>query len=278
VSTRVDLHAHTTASDGLLTPAALLERAVEAGLATIAMTDHDTAAGVREVQGLPGGVPGGLEVIPGIEVSAYVGDRDLHVLGFFIDPRAAALLEYEEERRVQRTERLKQIVAGLQAGGLAITLDEVYAQPGGDSAPGRPHVARVLIAKGYGSTMGDVFKRLLGKGGPGYVPYPKPEAGEAVTLIKAAGGLAVIAHPGLDDLDGHLDALVDKGMAGIEVFHPEHDAAARARYHAFADRRGIAVSGGSDFHGDGKKDGGALGGTPLEPSYLLALRRAAGRA
>jgi len=276
----IDLHAHTTASDGLLTPSALVARAVDVGLAAIAVTDHDTAAGVRELRAGPEGPPADLEVIAGIEISAYVdvGDRDLHALGYFIDPFAPALLRYEEERRALRTARLHAIIALLRAASIDITVDEVLAQPGGDSAPGRPHIARVLIAKGYASSMSDVFKRVLGKGGPGYVPIEKPEAAEAVRLIRESGGLAVIAHPGLDDLDLALDALVEKGMSGIEVFHPDHDAAARERYHAYARRRGLLVTGGSDYHGDGRKDGGALGGTPLAPEHLEALRRAAGRA
>jgi hypothetical protein len=270
---RTDLHTHTTASDGLLAPAALLERAARAELAAIAITDHDTAAGVREA--LAGPRPPGLEVIAGIEVSAEHGERELHVLGYFIDPHAECLREFEESRRRLRVERLARIVERLQGAGMAITLEDVHAQPGGDGAPGRPHVARALVAKGYAKTMGEVFQRILSRDGPGHVPVEKPAAGAAAELIERAGGVAVIAHAALDGLDGVLDELVASGMRGIEVFHPDHDEAARARYEAYARRKGLLVTGGSDYHGEGRKDGGALGGTSCPPEHVEALRRAA---
>jgi predicted metal-dependent phosphoesterase TrpH len=269
----IDLHTHTTASDGLLKPAELLARAAARGLTAIAITDHDTMSGVREA--LAGPIPPGLEVIPGIEVSSSIGDRELHVLGYFLDPSAPVLLAYEDERAHARTERLKRIIEQLNAAGIAVTLDEVLAQPGGDGAPGRPHVARVLIKKGYASGMGDCFSRILGKGGSGYVPYDKPDARAAAALIRTAGGVPVIAHAALDTLDPFLDELVAKGMAGIEVWHPDHRGDARDRYEDYAKRRGILVTGGSDFHGDGRKDGGALGGTTCPKEALEALRAAA---
>lgn len=272
---RIDLHTHTTASDGLFTPAALLERARAAELSAIGITDHDTATGVREA--LAGARPEGLEVIAGIEVSAYVGERDLHVLGYFIDPEAESLRAFEEERRVLRTERLHRMVEQLRAAGMDLTIDEVLAQPGGDGAPGRPHVARALLAKGYAKSMGEVFQRILGKGGAGHVPMQKPEAGEAAALIERAGGVPVIAHAALDDLDPVLDELVAKGMRGIEVYHPDHKPEARARYADYARAKGLLMTGGSDYHGEGRKDGGALGGTPCPPDCLEALRRAAGK-
>jgi predicted metal-dependent phosphoesterase TrpH len=272
----IDLHTHTTASDGLLSPAALLEKAAEKGLGVIGITDHDTAQGVR--QALAGPRPAGVEIIAGIEVSSYVADCELHVLGYFLDPRAPSLLAYETERAAARTERLERIVAQLRAAGIDVSVEEVLAEPGGDGAPGRPHVARVLIRKGYAKSMGECFQRILGKGGPGYVPYAKPDAGEAAELIRAAGGVPVIAHAALDRLDPHLDALVERGMAGIEVWHPDHDQAARERYAAFARARGLLMTGGSDFHGEGRKDGGALGATGCPPAELERLREAAARA
>jgi predicted metal-dependent phosphoesterase TrpH len=275
----IDLHTHTTASDGLLTPAALLERARAQGLTAIAITDHDTAAGVREARAQGGAaIPAGLELIPGIEVSSEVGARDLHVLGYFIDPESALLREFEEERKRLRLGRLHRMVEQLRAAGMAITIEEVLAQPGGDGAPGRPHVARVLMAKGYVSSMKDCFARVLGKGGPGHVPVEKPQADEAAALIRRAGGIPVIAHAALDGVEEALDELVEKGMRGIEVYHPDHGPEARERYAEYARRRGLLVTGGSDYHGEGRKDGGALGGTPCPPECLEALRRAAGAA
>lgn len=136
----------------------------------------------------------------------------------------------------------------------------------------------MLVKKGYAASMGDVFERLLGRSGPGYVPYAKPEAREAAALIGRAGGIPVIAHAALDGLDPHLDDLVAKGMRGIEVWHPDHKPDARERYAAYARARGLLMTGGSDFHGEGRKDGGALGATSCPREALEALRRAAGRA
>lgn len=269
----IDLHTHTTASDGLLAPAELLARARERGLRAIAITDHDTASGVREA--LAGTPPAGLEVIPGIEVSSSIGESELHILGYFIDPAAPDLLAFEADRARARTARLDRIVAQLSAAGMPITIEEVCNQPGGDGAPGRPHVARVLIAKGYAASMSDCFKRILGRGGPGYVPLEKPSPREAAALIERIGGVSIVAHAALDGLDSHLDELMATGLRGIEVWHPDHDEAARMRYEAYARARGLLVSGGSDFHGEGRKDGGTLGGTTCPPEALEALRRAA---
>jgi 3',5'-nucleoside bisphosphate phosphatase len=269
----IDLHTHTTASDGLLSPQALIERARERSLDVIGITDHDTAAGVREA--LAYRASEGLEIIPGIEVSSSVGDRELHMLGYFIDPHAVSLRRFEQERRALRVARLEKIVAQLRAAGMNVTLEDVHAQPGGDGAPGRPHVARALVKKGYAKTMGEVFDRILSKHGPGHVPVEKPEAAEAVKLIREAGGVPVVAHAALDKLDPFLDELVEKGIAGIEVWHPDHDAAARARYEEYARAKGLVMTGGSDYHGEGRKDGGSLGGTPCPPGCLQALRRAA---
>jgi predicted metal-dependent phosphoesterase TrpH len=272
----IDLHTHTTASDGLLTPEALLAKAQECRLRAIAITDHDTAHGVRQALAAP--PPAGLEVIAGIEVSSFVGERELHVLGYFLDPSAPVLLAYEEERAAARTERLRRIIDQLRAAGIDVTMEEVLAEPGGEGAPGRPHVARVLLKKGYASSMADCFQRILGRSGPGYVPYPKPEAREAAALIAAAGGIPVIAHAALDGLEVHLDELVAKGMRGIEVWHPDHAPEARERFAAYAREHGLLVTGGSDFHGEGRKDGGALGGTGCPPEALEELRAAARRA
>lgn len=275
---RIDLHTHTTASDGLLAPRALLDRAFAAGLAVIGITDHDTAAGVREALAAGGARPPGLEVVPGIEISSSVGDSELHVLGYFVDPHAPAMRAFEEERRGLRIERLRRIVRQLQAVGMDVTEDEVYAQPGGDGAPGRPHVARVLVRKGYAASMSDVFGRILSKDGPGHVPVEKPCARDAAALIERCGGVPVVAHPALDGVDRHLDELVASGVRGIEVDHPDHTPEARERFATYAEERGLLMTGGSDFHGDGRKDGGTLGGTTCRPEWLEALRRrAAGR-
>jgi len=272
---RIDLHMHTTASDGLLAPAALLAKARAAGLDVIAITDHDTAAGVREARRGP--IPEGLEVVAGIEVSSFVGERDLHILGYFIDPDAACLVSFEEERRRLRTERLARIVDRLRASGLAITIEEVRAQPGGDGAPGRPHVARTLVAKGYAKTMSEVFTTILGRDGPGHVPVEKPAPREAAALIREAGGVPVIAHAALDGVEETLDELVAAGLQGIEVYHPDHKDAHRARYLAYAEAHGLSVTGGSDFHGEGRKDGGALGGTMCPEAAFRSLRARAMR-
>jgi predicted metal-dependent phosphoesterase TrpH len=274
----IDLHVHTTASDGVHSPREVLGLALERGLTVLGITDHDTAAGVR--QALRDGVPEGLELVAGIEVTAECGGRELHVLGYFIDPDHPRILAFEQRRRDLRRWRLERMVAQLRDAGMDITLDEVFAQGGGEGAPGRPHVARVLVAKGYAASMRDCFDRLLLPGGPGYVGYERPSVREAAEIIDAAGGVAVVAHPALDDLDAMLDAMMADGLVGLEVYHSAHTPEDTARYERFARARGLVQTGGSDFHGVGLEEGASIGSVtcPHECFEELRVRAAAAAA
>jgi len=269
----IDLHTHTTASDGLLEPAALLDRAHQNGVTTLAITDHDTAAALRELAGraLP------LELIAGIEVSSSVGESELHILGYFLDPFDEGVLAYEAERKRIRETRIARMVEQLARNGIPITIEDVRAEMQGGGNPGRPHLARALVKKGLAKDTRDCFDRLLTPGGPGFVAYEKVSAAEGVALIGRAGGVAVIAHPALDGVHAHLDALRPLGFRGIEVWHSAHTPADQARFEAYAREHGLVMTGGSDFHGPGLKEGADVGGVACAPAALEALRRAAGR-
>lgn len=267
----IDLHAHTTASDGLHGAAELVAMARARGIVVLALTDHDTAAGVRALAGVE--LPDGIEVVAGIEVTAQHAGREVHVLGYFIDPHHPRLLDFEQERQQLRRWRLERMVAQLQQAGIDIALEEVLALRGGGGAPGRPHVARVLVAKGYATGMRDCFTRLLLPGGPGYVGYRRPEVAQAVGLVRAAGGVPILAHPGLDGLEALLEELVQSGIAGVEAYHSAHDSGTAGRLAGWAQARGLLVTGGSDFHGLGLEEGGALGEAACPREQFERLRR-----
>lgn len=290
---RIDLHAHTTASDGLLSPGDLLAHARHVGLDVLAITDHDTAAGVRaalreeartaevreEVQE-GAAAPGSrrpLEVVSGIEVSSQLGRTEVHILGYFIDPEDPGILSYEAERRGLRRSRIERMVSRLQAAGMAIDMAGVDEQIGGDGAPGRPHVARVLVARGYAKDFRDCFRRLFSEGGPGYVPYEKIAPEAAVRLIEGAGGLPVIAHPGLDRVEDHIPALKAAGLRGLEVWHGSHEAETTARLERVAAAEGLLPTGGSDFHGTGQSEGADLGRVLCPREAFVRLCEAATR-
>lgn len=269
----IDLHAHTTASDGLLPPAAVIDRARARRVEVLAICDHDSVAGIAESQRQAR--DGGPEVVPGIEISTEVAGIPFHMLGLYVDPDASALRDYEETLNGARRLRVDHILERLRSLGVPVPSDEVYgsARP---AIPGRPHIARALIAHGHACSMRDAFRRWLGTGAPAYVSYDRIDAAQAIRLIRGVGGVAVVAHPGLDGLDGHLVRLVEQGIQGVEVYHPDHTPAMREFYRAFAAEHGLVATGGSDFHGDGK-EGSDLGENPVPLECLESVRRIAGR-
>lgn len=267
----IDLHAHTTASDGLLSPVQLAEYACERGVTVLAVTDHDTAAGARA---LVGRETPGLTIVSGIEISSSIGDSELHVLGYFVDPSHPRLIRYEDERKILRRARIAGMVDRLREAGYDVSMEEIDARGGGDGTPGRPHIARLLVEKGLAPSARVCFDSLFCKGGPAFVPYEKIDASGAAELIKSVGGVPIVAHPGLDDVEVHLDELIDSGMLGVEVWHSSHDAGTVARLAAYCAAHGMLATGGSDFHGVGK-EGGSLGRTTCPAEAYEALRRAA---
>lgn len=243
----VDLHVHSTASDGSRPPADVVEEARRVGLAAIALTDHDTVAGVAEASAA--GAALGVRVVPGVELSAVEDDAETHILGLHLsDTRdLEARLVVLREMRMTRAER---IVARLNELGVRITLPAVLEQAAG-GAVGRPHVARAMIAEGWAVDFRDAFERYLGNGKPAFVPKDRLPVAEAIQLIHRAGGLAVLAHPGASGSRERVEALVALGIDGLEVRHPSHTPDDVARLGALVDHFGLIPSGGSDWHGSG---------------------------
>lgn len=265
-----DLHLHTTASDGSWTPSELVVAAAAAGISCIAVTDHDTVDGVHEALGA--GSLHGVEVIAGVELSTVLGGSEVHLLGYLIDPEHDELRSTLDVYRRERERRIHRIVDRLADAGLILTADEVFALAGGGS-PGRPHVARVLVERGYARSVSDAFDKWLAKGRPGYVARARLELPDAVGLVHRAGGLAVCAHPGLLPDGGLLDAAVACGIDGLEVVHSEHDQALQARFDRYARAAGLARTGGSDAHGPGVKDRVRLGDHTVPYEWVEELYR-----
>lgn len=252
----VDLHLHTTASDGSLSPKRLVELASMLGLKVIAVSDHDTVNGISDA--LATGKSLGVEVIPAIELSSKYNSRDVHLLGFFIDHNDEQLQASLKYLRDARLERAKKIVGCLEELGLDISMEEIETAAGNTSV-GRPHIARVLLAKGYVSSFGDAFSKYLKKDAPCYFEKFVYTAKEAISLIHKSGGVAVFAHPGLANLDNHIHELVEMGLDGIEVYHSEHTPEMTERYLAIAKDYGLIITGGSDCHGESSSHGFRMG-------------------
>ncbi|MET3288029.1 UNVERIFIED_CONTAM: putative metal-dependent phosphoesterase TrpH [Brevibacillus sp. OAP136] len=248
MSQRADLHTHTLASDGTNAPAENVRLAKKQGLAAVAITDHDTAAGIAEA--VEAGKEEGIEVIPGVEISSVAGGQDIHVLGYFIPYESAELHERLARLRDARHERNKLIVERLRSLGIDITLEAIYAQKQDvEKNIGRPHIAEELVRLGVVESIAEAFDKYLGKGGAAYTTPKRMTPEEAIKFIREAGGAAVLAHPGLYGDDELVESLIVYGLDGIEVWHPDHDEAAQERYRKLGEEYGLILTGGSDFHG-----------------------------
>ena len=257
----IDLHLHTTASDGLLAPAALVERAAAVGLTTIAITDHDTVAGIAEAS--VAGERFGVRVVPGIEITAVEGGRDVHVLGYFLDINSAQLDRFLCTQRSDRVRRVRAMAARLAGLGCSIDLEPLIAAAGQGRSVGRPAIADALIAAGYAIDRNDAFARLLGRGQPAFVPRTGVPGAQVIATIHAAGGVASLAHPGIVSMDDLIGLLRSAGLDALEVWHSDHSPEQARHYHEVAARLGLARTGGSDFHGDGLHRSCRLGGVTL---------------
>lgn len=266
---KADLHAHTTASDGTFSPRELVALAKKNGLRAVAITDHDTTNGLLEA--ITAGKELGVEVVPGIELSTTFEGKEVHVLGYYYDPTDEELIALTDRMREDRLNRLDKMIARLQEGGIAITKEEVLAEAQG--AVGRPHIARVLIRKGYVQDLPEAFDRYLGAGKLGYVPRLKVTPEDAVRLIVQAGGSPVVAHPGLVGKDYLFDTLVPLGLVGLEAHHPDHPLEKRDHYEQLASQHGLLVTGGSDFHGAGAEHRGELGSVHVSYDVVEALQK-----
>lgn len=272
----VDLHTHSSYSDGLLSPAALVAEAAARGVRFLGLTDHDTVAGIPEAQ--QAGAELGVEVIPGVELStALASGEDIHLLGYFVDPSHPELLAGLAAFAAARQERAARILARLREIGIALDEDEVYALSGHGTI-GRPHIARALVAAGHAADLSDAFSRLIGRNKPAYIPRPRVDPRDAIALVKAAGGVPVLAHPfSPGGVEGVLDRLVPAGLQGMEVDYGEYTESDRATLRQIASRRGLIATGGSDFHGPGVGNPARVLGGPPVPEAAVAHLRAAAR-
>lgn len=244
----IDLHCHTTASDGALPPGAVVQVAARAGVRVLAITDHDTVDAVGEAARAAADL--GVRIVAGVEISARIGPRELHVLGHFLDPADPALAGRLAAFRQGRASRGDAILERLRAHGVDLDPAELAVQAGGGSV-GRPHVARLLVARGVARNMQDAFDRWLCEGRPGWVERPFPEAEEAIALIRGAGGVASLAHPALSGVCGpELERLAGLGLSAVEVDHPGQAEAVRRKLRVVAGSLGLLTTGGSDFHGE----------------------------
>ena len=244
-----DLHLHTLFSDGTFTPEELVERAHGLGFAAIALTDHDTVEGCERAAAACAKV--NMEFITGTELTAEHANTEVHILAYFVDTKNQNLLTRIAEFQSVRQNRIREMVAALNKLGIPLKAESVFALANCKS-PGRPHVARALVNEKLIGSLDEAFERYLKKGRPAWVPKTKMSALEAVELIHQAGGLAVVAHPGLNRSDDIIPALVDAGLDGIECFHTKHSTAMAERYLEIAEKYHLLVTGGSDCHGFSK--------------------------
>jgi len=270
----IDLHLHTTASDGRCTPAELVDRAAAAGVTVMAVTDHDTTAASAESRALARAR--GVEAIAGIEITAVEEGRDVHVLGYFIDPDNPALARFLVRQREQRVTRVEAVGERLAALGvpvdIALALARARSEPGWSI--GRPEIARALVAAGHAADINDAFDRFIAAGRPAFVPRAGAPPETVFAVVHDAGGLAALAHPGQTDLDARIEMWSRAGLDAIEAYHSDHDALATGRYLHLASRLGLLVTGGSDFHGD-PGHGREPGSVTLPVEAWVRLRAAA---
>ncbi len=249
----IDLHLHSNASDGTMSPRELVAHAGELGLSAIALTDHDTVSGIDEF--LLAAQDSGITAVPGVEISTLMSGREIHILGFFINHQFPPLLEFLNHIRAGRNTRNEEMIRRLCALGYEITLEEVAERAGGDSI-GRPHVAAILIEKGYFKDSKQTFERCLKRGAPGFCPRKLPHPDEALRHIHQAGGIAVWAHPVYRNkfARSHVRGIIRKlkpfGLDGVEAYYPGYTPAQHQMLLELAAMFELQVSGGTDFHGD----------------------------
>jgi len=266
---RVDLHTHTTCSDGRLSPEALMALAIERGLAAIAITDHDTVEALAPAARVRGPV----ELVPGLEMSTSMDGTDLHVLGYFVDAEHLELKDRLRRFRIERLDRAHAIVDRLASLGAPVDESRVLARAG-TGVVGRPHVAAELVDAGHVPDLDEAFRRFLAMGAPAYVARPAFHPLEAIALNHSAGGVSVLAHAGASVPDFAIERLAEGGLRGLEIWHPQHGMTAVRRLRALARRLDLLETGGSDYHGAGRSV--ELGEISVSLATLERLKQAAG--
>lgn len=265
----IDLHSHTTASDGQYSPDELLQLAANAQITTLAVTDHDTVAGLDACD--RAAATHGIRLVPGIEVSAFVGRKEVHILGHFVDRHEARLSRFADELRLEREKRMELMVAKIKGLGFPITMDHVR-QIAGDAHLGRPHLARVLVAGNWCLDTKEAFDRFLGDGKPAAVPRFQVTSSDAIALVHGAGGTATLAHPGTSKVQlFELEQLKREGLDGLEADHSDHVAHVRERFAGWAAQLDLVPTAGSDFHGEKVAPDRHLGTASMPADRLAAL-------
>ncbi len=256
----IDLHLHSTASDGTASPTEVVRAAIEGRLDAIALTDHDTVGGVEEARAAAQGHA--IEVITGLEVSSTWEGGEIHILGYFVDVANPELLAHGEFARTRRTERMKGMIERLGEQGVEVAFEAVLAEAGyAESNLGRPHLARAMVGAGHTTSVPEAFDRYIGNDHPAYIPTSLGDPEEALRLIQEAGGVPVWAHPPVEHLDALLPRLIRGGLKGIEVYRPRNSRDRVLLLERVARSTGLVMSGGSDWHGP---DDGPLGAFRLD--------------
>ena len=266
----IDLHLHTTASDGNLCPRDLVRKAQEIGIRTLSVTDHDTMAGVQAASKVAAEV--GLEFLPGIEVTAVLDGRDVHILGYFLDPSPPGFESFLQAQRDDRVLRARNMGARLSDLGVRVDVEAILSKAEVEGrAVTRPLIARALVDAGHSRSQQEVFDRWLGDGRPAYVERNGISPVEVVRLISRAGGVSGLAHPGLLNRDDLIPGLAEAGLDALEVFHSAHDQGKQAHYTKLAKQHGLSVCGGSDYHGEDHHRAKFFGKIGLPKAELKAI-------
>jgi 3',5'-nucleoside bisphosphate phosphatase len=266
----IDLHTHTDASDGRLTSHELVQRARIAGIGVLSITDHDTLAGLPSGRQAAAGF--GLTFVDGVEVTAVENGRDVHVLGYFLDPADANLAAFLARQREQRTTRVKEIGARLERIGAPIDVPRLLASREAREAIGRPAIAAALIAAGHATSQADAFDRFLGEAGAAWVPREGPSVPQVIDVLHKARAIVSLAHPALSRCDARIAEWATAGLDAIEVFHSEHAPDDIERYRSMAATLDLAVTGGSDYHGHDHSPRAHLGSVSLPPEEFERLK------
>ena len=264
---------HTTASDGAWSPEAVVQAAAKGGLDVISITDHDTTAAVRPAIEAARDV--NLQVIPGIEVSSTHEGRDIHVLGYFVDVTAPAIVAHGERAGSRREDRMREMIERLGDQGVDVSFEEVEQAAGPDRVVlGRPHLAKVLVERGHATSMHDAFARLIGDDSPAFVSTHLLDPAGAIEVIEEGGGIAIWAHPPGDLVDALLPGMVEAGLRGLEVYRPRHKHHEVLRYESICRTAGLLMGGGSDWHTPDY--GSALGDFHVSGDEVAGLLAAGG--
>ncbi len=267
---KADLHIHTTRSDGRLSPEEVILLASEKKMSAVAITDHDTFEGYHEARELAESE--GVELVPGVEITTVYNNRECHLLAYYFDPDSEHFSRFVLRQRFNRKERIKGIIDKLQKQGLDVDYNEVWAQANGANI-GRPHVAQVLIDKGYVGNYPEAFMRYLSEEQLGGIESGYPAVNKAIQMVKEVGGAAILAHPSKFYTNTELDELINMGLDGIECIHPSHNWDLQLRYSKLCESRSLLKTGGSDYHGNYESADTVVGIMTISAANVQQMKR-----